>query len=148
MLSDDMDLLGDYEEEEYYDRLISFFDDDEQEENDSGDDEDVQLVEEDNVQTVEAEDDDTDWQLTPGESDASLNFYDDDDVQSVEDDSPSGFTVNPSSPSLVAGITSKIDVEGVEDSVNDVTASQSAVTRKKLVSDQTSVQTVTNNLPL
>jgi hypothetical protein len=153
LLSDDMDLLGDYEEEEYYDRLISFFDDDDDHidqdaENDAeDDDEEVQLDEKDNLQTVE--EDDTDWQLTPGESDASLNFYDDDDnVQSVEDDSLSGFTVKPSTPSLVAGITSKIDVEGAEDSVNDLTAPQSAVTREKLVSDQTSLQTVANNLPL
>jgi hypothetical protein len=136
--SDDLDLIGnDYEEEEYYDRLISFFDDDDIEqdaENDAeDDDEGDQLVEEDNLQPVE--EDDTDWQLSPGESDASLNFYDDDDnVQSVEDDSLSGFTVKPSTPSLVAGITSKIDVtDNVKN--DDITAPQSTVTREKLVSD-------------
>eukprot|EP00953_Heterococcus_sp_UTEX-ZZ885_P001057 1082-Heterococcus_DN1.PRE.3 len=137
---DDMGLLGDYEEEEYYDRLISFFDDDDLDEEVDSDDgnHEVQLVEDDNAQAVEQDDDDSDWQLVPGESDATLNFYDDDtdnDVQSVEDEnnSLSGFTVKPTSPSLVAGITSKIDVEGVEDSISDaVTAPRPTITREKL----------------
>jgi hypothetical protein len=125
-----MDLMGDLEEEEYYDRLISFFDDDESDdENDENDsDEEEQLVE-NSIQTDEQEDsgDSSDWQLVPGESDATLNFYDDDNEPA------SGFSIDvdqPTSPSLVAGITSNIDIQGVDDDITGVAAS----TREKLVS--------------